>query len=181
MSTLRSRVPSWGQILPVYGVIVLVVYAWTLLWFFWKVPGWLFFLNLGEILTALAYSLSTNLVESLLVLCAPLAAAIVLPRAWFRDVFVARGAALVLGGLGTMMYLAEQFKEKSNYPSLPLQPWTLGAAVLGVLLLVYVCGRFAPVRKAVESLADRMTIFVYILVPLSIISVVVVLFRAVVG
>ena len=72
MDRYLKRIPSWGKIVPVFAVIVLIVYAWTIIWFFWKLPSWLFFLNAGEILTAFAYSLATNLAESLVVLCAPL-------------------------------------------------------------------------------------------------------------
>ena len=144
-------------------------------------PGWLYFLNAGEILTALAYSLATNLAESLVVLCGPLLLALVLPRKWFYDVFVARGAALSIAVLGYMMFLAEQFKNKSDYPTLSLQLWTVLLALAGIVVLVYLFGRIALLRKIVEQIADRTTIFVYILIPLSILSLLVVIVRSVVG
>src|SRR5512140_447536 len=105
MRKYLSKIPTWQQIVPVYAVIVLVIYTWTILWFFWKLPSWTFFLNVGEMLTMLAYSLATNFAESLLVLCGPLVLGLVLPRKWFSEVFVARGAALSLAGLGYMMFL----------------------------------------------------------------------------
>src|SRR5690242_16356711 len=88
IQAIRTRIPSWAQIIPVYGVIVLMVYTWTLMAFFYKVPSWSYYLNAGEILTLLAYSLATNLAETLLVLCGPLLVALILPRRWFRDVFI---------------------------------------------------------------------------------------------
>lgn len=158
-----------------------MVYAWTLLWFFWKVPSWLYFLNAGEILTALAYSLATNFAESLVVLCGPLFLALVMPAKWFRDVFVARGAMLSIAGLGYMMYLANQFTDKSGYPSESLRPWTLLLVAAAIAVLVYIFGRIALLRRILEAIADRISIFVYVLVPLSIISVLVVIIRSLVG
>ena len=172
-----KRIPAWGQVAPVYSVIVLMIYAWTLVWFFWKLPSWLFFLNAGEILIAFAYSLATNLLESIAVLCAPLVMSLALPKAWFQDKFVARGAALVLSGLAYMMYLANQFTTKDSYPSLTLKAWSLALAVVVILLIVYLAGRLNLFRNALEFFADRAIIFLYISLPLSLISLVVVLIR----
>ncbi len=178
MLTILERFPRWRQILPVYAVIAFIVYAWTLLWFFWKLPGWMFFLGIGNIVSALAYALVVNLAESLLVLGAVLGLAWVLPSRWFRDVFVARGAALCIAGLGYLMFLADRFKDKMSYPALPLAAWTVPAALAALALVVYLCGRFGVVRKALEGIADSATIFLYILVPASLLSLIVILFNS---
>jgi hypothetical protein len=162
---------------PVYAVIVLMIYTWTSLWFFWKLPSWLFFLNAGEIGIAFAYALATNLVESLAVLCAPLVLSLALPKEWFYDRFVARGAALSISGLGYMMYIAFQFKSNSDYPSLNLKAWTLALTLGIILFIVYLAGRLSLLRKLIEFLADRAIIFLYISLPLSLIALVVVLIR----
>ena len=162
-----------------YGVIVLIVYGWTIIWFFWRLPGWLFFLSAPEILMAFAYALATNLVESLAVLCVLYLLSLILPSSWFRDVFVARGAALAIAGLAYMMFLTYQFQLKSDYPSLPLQAWQLVVPSAGIPLLAYVVGRVGLLRKVLESVADRATIFLYVTVPLSVLSAVVILVRVV--
>src|SRR5512138_242629 len=153
MDALRQRLPGWSQIIPVYGVIALILYTWTLMWFFWKLPSWLYFLNWGEIGASLAYLLVTNLAESLAVLCGPLLLALALPRAWFRDVFVARGAALVIAGLGCMILLAEQFNNFTDYPTLALPLWTVAVALAVIALVVYLSGRIALLRKVLEVVA----------------------------
>ena len=170
-----NRFPKAAQIAAVYAVIVFTVYSWTLLWFFWKYPSWLYFLNIGEILTVLAYSLATNFFESLVVLAAPVAVAVVLPKKWFYDVFVARGIALVLPILGYMMYIAFQFESKLDYPTEALN-WT-PVIVAVTLLLVFVVGRVDFLRKTIEIFADRATIFIYLTIPLSLVSVLVVVVR----
>ncbi len=177
----KERLPSLAQILPVYAVIMVMVYTWTLLWFFWKVPSWLFFMNAGDILSVVPYLFATNLAESLLVLCGPLFLSLVLPKTWFHDVFVARGAALSASTLGYMMYLANQFKNKSDYPTLSLQLWSVLLALVGIAVLGYLFGQFRILRRIIELISDRLTIFVYIFGPLSILSVLVLIVRALLG
>ncbi len=179
--TILRRVPSWAQIIPVYGVIAIMVYAWTLLWFFWRLPSWLDFLNVGEVLTQLAYSLATNFIESLIVLCAPVLLALLLPRRWFHDAFIARGASLAIAGLGCLMFLANQFDNKNDYPTFSLHSWTVLLILLAIAVLVYLCGRIALLRRVLEALADRTSIFAYLLVPLSLISLLVVIVRVLAG
>src|SRR5512146_2034650 len=82
MSLFRRHLPHWGQVIPVYGMIAIVLYSWTLMRFFWKLPSWLYFLNGGEILGSLAYLLVINFLESLVFLCGPLFLAFVLPKGW---------------------------------------------------------------------------------------------------
>lgn len=174
-----KRLPKLEQVAPVYAVIVLMIYTWTIMWFFWKLPSWLFFMNIGEILLTFLYSLATNFLESLVVLIAPVGLCFVLPRTWFYDRFVARGSALVLAGLGYMMYLAFQFQSKNDYPSYSLKAWAVALAAAALVLIVFLAGRFAVSRKVLEVIADRATIFLYVTVPLSILSVLVVLFHSV--
>lgn len=166
--------------MPVYAVIALMIYTWTIMWFFWKLPSWLFFMNLGEILLTFIYSLSVNFIESILVLCAPVLLCLVLPRKWFYDVFVARGTAMTLTGLGYMMYLAFQFQTKNDYPSINLKPWSLLITLVVILLIVFLVGKISIPRKVLEMLADRATIFLYITIPASLISVAVVLVHSVI-
>jgi len=170
-----NRLPKAAQIAAVYAVIVFTVYSWTLLWFFWKYPSWLYFLNIGEILTVLAYSLATNFFESLLVLLVPVALAVILPKKWFSEAFVARGIALVLPGLSYMIYLAYQFESKIDYPTEALN-WA-PVILVATLLLVFIVGRVAFLRKPLEFFADRATIFIYLTIPLSLLSVLVVIIR----
>jgi hypothetical protein len=177
MSRISGHIPRWGQVIPVYGVIAIVLYAWTLMRWFWQLPSWLYFLNGGEIAGTLAYLLVINFAESLVFICGPLLVALILPKRWFRDVFVARGTALALSTLGCMMVLAEQFNNFRDYPQLDLPVWWVLVAAAGIGVLVYVSGRIALLRKALEAVAERASIFVYVLVPLSLLSGLLVIIR----
>jgi hypothetical protein len=166
--TILNRIPKIAQIIPVYAVIVLIFYTWTVLWFFWKYPSWLYFMTFDEILLALAYSLTNCFLESLVVLLALVLLAILLPQRWFYDVFIARCVALILPIAGYMIYIAYQFTGKLAYPRNALQ-W--GPLVLCITIAIaFWAGKPGWLKKALELLAERSTIFIYISLPISIIS-----------
>ena len=158
-----------------YAVIVVLVYGWTLLRFSYNLPGWLYFLNLGEIASVVAYGMVINLLESILVLLGVIAAASVLPNRWFDNAFIARGASLSILALGLMMVIANQFRTRDDYPT-DLIRWSplLMLLIAGV---VYFLGNMRRTRRLLEFFADRAIIFLYITIPVSIISLIVVLFR----
>jgi hypothetical protein len=174
---ISSRFPKQKEILPVYAIIVVIVYGWTIHRFNYYLSGWLYFLNLGEITSFFAYSMVVNLLESLLVLLALVILAFALPKKWFRDAFVARGVSLSILALGLMMMIANQFKTRDGYPA-GLIHWS---PILLVLIGVAVCflGTQPRASRLLEFVADRAIIFLYISIPLSIVSLMVVLFRLV--
>jgi heme exporter protein D len=172
-----NRIPKLSQLFPVYAVIALVIYTWTILWFFWKLPSWLDFLNMLEIGIVFSYVLTTNFVESLIVLIVLIVLCVILPRKWFLDLFVARGTALALLGLSYMVYLAYQVQAKVDHPTFSFRVVPIVLETLFVLVVGYVVGGIPPVRKALEFFADQATIFLYLSIPISVISVLIVLFR----
>lgn len=167
---IRKRLPGAFQIAQVYAVIMLMVYGWTLYWYVWKVPSWIYYLTLGELAGVYAYAASVNLLESLLILAGLLLLAFLLPRAWLSDSFAARGTAFLVPLLGYIMVLSNSFKtiSEKNYPS-ALIDWS--PAALGIaLLLAYLAGKWSPLRRALEEFSARAVIFLYIFVPISAIS-----------
>ncbi len=170
-----KRIPRLAQVAALYALIVLAVYSWTLIWFFYKIPGWLYYLSIGEILTSLAYSLATNFFESLATLALPVLLAVLLPKKWFYERFVARGAGLILPGLGYMMYAAFQFQSKLDYPSdvLNLYPIVLGL----MLVLSFLVGQVGFLNQALEFIGNQATVFLYLSIPFSLISILVILIR----
>ena len=76
---MLNRLPKSQAILQVYAVIAVMLSAWTITSFLWKLSAWLLVLNLGEILTVFSYAMVTNLIESLIVLFSLLLICILLP------------------------------------------------------------------------------------------------------
>ena len=176
LTILKNRFPSLQQILAVYGLISLIIYCWTLIWFFWKLPSWEYFMNIGEIATVFAYAMATNFLECLTVLLMPLFLCAVLPAKWFKDFFLSRGSSLVILGLAYMMYISSHIA--SNDDSYPTNVVRL-IPVIGLLILIltFLGGRIGLLRKLFEGLADRATIFSYIFLPVGFISLLVVIGR----
>ncbi len=169
-----KRLPKWPEIAALYAVIVLVIYGWTLLWFFWKFPSWLYFLSVGEILKVLVYAITTNFFESLVVLMVLVIINLGLPLRWFpENNFVARSMAMSLVGLGYMMFLAGQFQGKEDYPALALLFAPL--VLVAVFLAGYFTGKIELVRRVLAGFADRAIVFLYISIPISLLCLLIVL------
>lgn len=173
---MRERVPRLRQIWPVYAVIVLMLYSWTVLWFFWKVSGWIYYLRLEEILVIFAYSSAVNLIESLIVLLAVVVVGVVLPARWFFDQFVARGTILSMVGLGYLMYVASRMDSIDGFPENLVLRFTIPVIVLAVLLIL-AAQRFPLLRRGVEEIANRAVVFLFIFMPIGVLSLLAVILR----
>lgn len=172
MSLLNlNRFPKKESILPIYGLIVILVYGWSAYWFIWNLPSWLTFLTAGEIIAIGAYALFTNLLESTFVLALVLILCFCMPSGWLNEDFVFRGAVMVIATLVYLMFLL------SGHVPLPQAGYYGLLAIFIIVLVIQVLGRIRILRAGVEALADRSTIFVYITVPLSVAAVFVVLIR----
>ncbi|MBI5933249.1 MAG: hypothetical protein HY867_06040 [Chloroflexi bacterium] len=176
MRLLKSRLPPSSSILPVFAVISFLVYGWMLIIFFWKVPSWLMFLTLDEILVNLAYVLAAALLESLAILGLFLLVCILLPAAMMKDVFVTRGTVAALIGLGSIMLYMYIFSEVGYSFLDDLLLWTLSSLAL-TLLLTVPAPRLNFIVRLTAWTSDRVTVFVYLFLPLSALSLLVVISR----
>ena len=150
----------------------MLVYGWSLYQFFWNIPSWLKFLTVGEISSVLAYTLATDLVESILVMFGLVIIAVVLPSKWFRDDFIMRGGISVLYLLIFFMVI--------SHNATPLDQVISKYALRGFIdfaFLHFVLGEVRLLRKFIGSLADRSTVFLYLSIPSSALALVVVLIR----
>lgn len=172
---VRNRFPSLQENLQVYAVIVAFLYTWTILWLFWELPSWLNFLTVGEILPIFAYALATNLLESLLVLAGLNLVCFLLPQHWFYTSFVPRSFLLVASGLGYLMVFITLFGKEAERPGGLL----IGSLLVFVLLIPgsLFLGRIPIIKNLADSISDRLTIFVYLLVPLSLLAMLFILLR----
>jgi hypothetical protein len=108
------KIPKLDDIAPVYAVIVMMIYPWTLSRFFWKLSSWILFASVGDLTVFFAYMVVVNLLESVLVLLVPILMSIILPQKWFYDQFKTKSISLVLLGLGYLIYL-----DKKLYADFP--------------------------------------------------------------
>lgn len=164
---LRDRFPKFNQIIPVFAVVSMFVYGWTTYRVLQKLPSWLYYLNVREILFNLSHTLVINFIESFLVLCMLVILSAVLPKNLFGDIFIARGTLLAILGLGYLIYLALVIGQ-SKASQFPMEMFNLvpivGLVILGLSVFLPLV---SIARSILEGFADRAVVFLYILVPLS--------------
>ena len=173
--SIIEKIPKLEEIAPVYAVIVMMIYPWTLTRFFWRLSSWILFASVGDLVAIFAYMVVVNFLESILVLLALLVMSIIQPQKWFYDRFKTRSISLVLLGLGYLIYLNKNLHADSPFP-LTLVRWIPIVAVV-ILVLVFLVDQVSFLRRVLEELANRLTIFLYISIPVSVIALLVVLIR----
>lgn len=165
---MLKRLPSSQAILQVYAVIAVMLSGWTITAFLWKLSAWLLILNLGEIFTVFSYSMVANLVEGLTVLLLLLTVCVLLPASIFRDDFAVRGTILAVGLVGSLMAFVRFHMQFGIESGVRLLIGPLVVLLLTAILLVFP-SKLRIVRflhSAVLWAADRMVVFLYVLVPL---------------
>ena len=173
--SITEKIPKLQDIAPVYAVIVMMIYPWTLTRYFWKLSGWILFASGRDLAAFFAYMVVVNLLESILILLVPLAMSIILPRKLFYDRFKTRSVALVLFGLGFLIYLNRNLHADAPFP-MTLVQW-IPVASVAILVLVFLVDQVGFLRRVLDELANRLTIFLYISIPVSVIALLVVLVR----
>ena len=129
----------------------------------------------NEIGAVLAYTFVTDLAKSLLILAGLIGVSIVMPLKWFHDDFVVRGGLSVLFSSAFMMFLVF-----NSIPFDQLNNYVIGG-LLHFAFLHFIIGYVSPLRKIIDVLADRSTIFLYISIPSSVLALIIVLIRNVLG
>jgi hypothetical protein len=178
--TLRARLPSRQEALAVFSVIVFIVFSWALYRTFWWIPSWLEYLSLWGVLTIIAYVLAFSLFESLAVMGLIILLSLLFPRKIFKDQFIVQGSALSVAlGLGAFLLQRDvgviynmELEQIFLYPALIL---------LGIVFMVYFFSflfrKISVLSRLALAVAERMTIFTYIYVPLGLVGMVVVIAR----
>ena len=170
-----KRFPDTHSIISVYVLIIVFPYGWALYYFFWKLPSWLYYLSVGKISIFFAYTMALNFLESLVLLAAPVFWAFILPSKWFKENFIPAGGlyGLFLGCF--LMYFSGHMETLSSFTYSIVFEF-LGFIVLAVPLSVGL-SRVRFLARLVSELADRATIFLYIIIPVSLLSILVVIVR----
>ena len=173
---VQSRLPDFKEILPVYAVLVFFLFGWATIAFFWKLPAWLFYLNLREVGVIYLYAAVTELFESLFYLCVLLALAAILPAGILKSRFQIRGtiAAFFILGLIELTSYFIAFQELNSVISVSIALLicgVLGAALIGL------SSKYVVFERAIRFLADRMVVFLYVYLPIAGIAFVLVLIR----
>lgn len=178
MNFLTSRLPPRTQIFPVYAVICFCTYSWTMLTLFWKFPSWLYDLTIDEMIGIGAYSFAVNLFDSLFALGLLLLLCWALPARFLKNDFIVRSSVMVICVLGSMMLHLYTYRFPDTlevFASVMQMWWGVTLLILAVCLILAI--KVQWIRKVILDVADRLMIFTYIFLPLSLISIVIVIVR----
>ena len=173
---LRDRIPPVAAILSVYAVIAFMVFGWTILNFLWEFSSWIFFLTTGEILTIFAYSMVSDLLESLAILGFLLLVCLILPADWLRHVFSTRATIAVIFGLGFIMFFVYRYTAIGFSFVSSLPAWSWGGLALTLIMTVF-STRIRALARVADWLSDRLIVFLFILIPVSLISLISIIYR----
>jgi hypothetical protein len=157
-------------------VIAVMFSAWTIPAFLWKLSAWMLILNMGELVTLFAYSMVANLIESFVILLLLLGLCILLPASLLRNDFVVRGSILAAGLIGALMAFVEFDMQLGIDRGQMLWLGPVSVLMLMVVLL-YFAPRAARMRSLITWISDRLTVFLYLLVPLYTVFLAYILFR----
>jgi hypothetical protein len=173
---LSNRIPAGNDILLLFAFTAFLIYGRTLFIFVWKLPSWLKLLTVNEMLPILSYSFSFNLLETAGVVLALLVIGFILPPAWFRNSFVVRGVWTVFVILVSLMILLGFLNVLMVNISNVLVWWT-GATVVLAVLAAFAAPRLRLMRSAALWFAEQTIIFLFLLMPASLIGLIVVAAR----
>ena len=147
---------------------------------FYEVPSWLYYLNLSDILVLVAYILLFALIESILLLGFVILLSICLPNRVFKNKFIAQGSMVV----GTVCVAAVSVQRRLGLLN-ELKSWQIIVFPLVFVFFVFIVAAFfaklldhyTKLQSLLQGLVDRVTVFTYFYVPLSVLSLFVVIFR----
>ncbi|MCE9647515.1 MAG: hypothetical protein K8S20_16095 [Chloroflexi bacterium] len=169
------KIPHWPALASVYAVLAVFVYGWTIYWFLWKLPSWIYYLTMPEILTIAAYSAAVNFLESLLLLSLPLFLSVFLPKSWVYENFISVGGFLGIMVGGFLLYFSSISAAADTFSYSLIWPAIL-FLVISICLAIFL-GRLRMIAQVVETIADRLKVFLYILIPVSLLSILLVAIR----
>lgn len=177
---IKERIPSRNELLPVFSLIIFIDFSWTLYRMFWQVPSWLYYMNFWGVLTLAAYALAFALLESTIILGCVLFLSLVFPVRHFRAKFVQQGSVVVL--LLSVIAVALQRKIGLIYDQeleilLAFSLISLAGVCISIFIFSYIFEHFGIISRLIASFAERMVVFSYLYVPLSLVSLAIVLVR----
>lgn len=175
LTALRRKIPPLPEILALYGTIVFLIYGWATITFFWKVPSWLYFLSVQELAAIFSYTLASSLFESTLILIIFLCVGILLPARIFADQFTVRGSVIIyiLTFWAAMFNLITLIQLPTSNDILAFGLVTLLTMALGLVTTE----RFPAMQKLLVGLGTRLTVFLYLWLPLSAVGILIILSR----
>lgn len=175
MQNLGNRFPHRNEVISVLGVSVFVCHSWSIRGFLNDLPSLLLYFRLQEILVVFAYMMAFALLESLLITAGLAVAGAFLPSKLLKDGFAYKG--LIFVAVGSIGAYVLQKNLRYEFPSTQMLALNLVIPLVLIALLIAASHLWGPLRKVLLDIQDRLSIMLYIYVPIGLISFIVVVFR----
>ncbi len=170
----KRRLPARSETVLVFAMAVFLVFSWALRNIFFQYPSYILSYNVLDILAIVSYEMGFAMLESALVMVFVLALAFILPGKWFKEGFSYKGSFAILSLAAVSIYMQAVMTNQPKISWLGLQ---LGRGFVLWLIAVLMSHYVPLVRKIVLDILDRLTIFLYVYVPIGMISLLVVIVR----
>jgi hypothetical protein len=174
MSFIKNRFPDRRDSTLVFSAAVFAVFTWTVRGFIYQVPSFILYFGVWDVFGILALQFTFALLESAFVAGLFILFGALLPAKWLKTGFGYKGFITVVVAAIAFIYLKGAM---TNQPTVQFFVTTFVVtflAWLGLILAAHFWNRF---QRLVLDLADRLSIFLYIYLPLGLLSVVVVMIR----
>jgi hypothetical protein len=156
------------------------IYGWSFLWFFQKMPSWLQFLGFWDNVSVFSYIQAFALLESVLVLLLLIVLGLLLPAPFYRDKFAAQGSVTV--------FVASCWAVVFQNLRGEVRGWSLGEGLFWFALSLLTIGvscvmiyRLERLERVVGAFAERLTVLLYLYVPLGLVGLIIVVARNILG
>jgi hypothetical protein len=142
-------------------------------------PGWIPYLNIWKILSIFAYTQAFALLESAFILLLLTILAVILPARLFRDKFAVQGTTIVFMTTFWTILFQSIFFNVRQWALAQFFVW-FGLSLVSIVIACVLVHRSRRIEKAVSALAERLTVFLYIYIPLGLLGLIVVIIRNIV-
>jgi len=176
LATFKSRFPSRADTWLTFSSILFLVNVWTIVTVLWTVPSMILSRTIWEMIGIISYSLAFALFESILFLIGLIVLAVLLPKKFLRNNFIAMGSlAALLATLG-MVFAHIYGEDFGIWPFREFGQFLL--ILIGIILvswvLIYLFTQLASILKSIANLLTTLS-SVYLVV--DILAVIVILIR----
>ena len=181
MNRLFDRLPDRQSTLSVYAFAVFIVYSWTLFTSFWKIPSWIYYLKLSDLIAIYSYSFLVNFIESGILLGISILLCLVLPQKFWKKGFVSKSVAFIGTLMGSIFYRIIQFIDpnlRREFVS-GQQKWILITLTL-IIIVILITSCVEWIRIRIEHISERFIVFLYLYLPLTAIALFVIIIRVIV-
>ena len=166
-----KRMPPRNQIILVFASIIFPLYSWTTYLVLDYLPSWLKSMKIWEIFSINAYAYVWTLIESLIILLFVITVALLIPVKWLRENFVSKGSVLVW-----IVYIFAFIVQINEYEI--KNELVAGLILIACIIFSFILiSKYHKIDEIIHSIADRLVVFLYVYIPISVVGVMIVLYN----